>query len=139
MTAVVGQIPVAASGSANVGLPFVGLADGVRHYLAGLPSRASLIWFGELALIVLLGVVASVSLRRSSVPQHEKWVWVAVVLLALSVAPGVWQGDVGFRSLDTAYLFSWIVLFGTRRRLWPLGALVALAWILVALQLTTAV
>ncbi len=83
-----GSVPVLASGNANIGLPLVGLTDGFRQYLAQFPARVSLIWFGELALLVLLTVMAALSVRHSSAPLHERWAWAAVVLLALCRGPG---------------------------------------------------
>jgi hypothetical protein len=55
--------------------------------------------------------------------------------LAVSAASGIWLGDVGFRSLDDVYLFSWLVLLGTSRRLWFYGGLVAATWLVVAVEL----
>jgi hypothetical protein len=129
------SLPILSSGNANLGPPFAGLVDGLRHYIGALPSTASFIWIGELAVLVVLAVAAGASVRRSSVPIHERLAWVAVVLLAVCAASGIWVGDVGFRSLDSVYLFSWIVLFGTRRRLWPLSGLVGWTWVLVAIEL----
>ncbi|MGB7050688.1 MAG: hypothetical protein WBG41_03885 [Acidimicrobiales bacterium] len=137
--AVTGSVPVLSSGNSNLGLPFVGLSHGVHQYLTGLPSRASLIWVGELVVLVALTVVAGLSIRKSSAPVHERWAWAAVVLLAISAANGIWVGDVGFRSLDTVYLFSWLVLLGTPRRLGPLSGLVGVTWVLVAFELIAAV
>jgi len=57
------------------------------------------------------------------------------VLLAVSPAPGIWLGDVGFRSIDTLYLFGWIVLLGSSRRLWPLAVASALMWGVVCVEL----
>jgi hypothetical protein len=59
--------------------------------------------------------------------------------LAISAANGIWVGDVGFRSLDSVYLFSWLVLLGTPRRLGPLSGLVGVTWVLVAFELVAAV
>jgi hypothetical protein len=137
--AVTGSVPILSSGNSNLGLPFVGLSHGVHQYVTELPSRASLIWIGELALLVTLSILAGLSIRRSSAPVHERLAWGAVVLLAVCTASGIWVGDVGFRSLDSVYLFSWIVLLGTPRRLWPLSGTVGVAWVLVALELIAAV
>jgi hypothetical protein len=133
--AATGSTPLLSSGQANLSLPFVGMIDGLRHCIAGLPSTASLIWIGELTLLIALAVAAGVSIRRSSAPVHERLAWVAVVFLAICTAPGIWLGDVGFRSLDDVYLFSWIVLLGTPKRLWPFSGLVGCAWIVVAIEL----
>lgn len=136
--AVTGSVPILSSGNSNLGMPFVGLSHGMRHYLTGLPSRASLIWVGELVVLVGLAVVAGLSIRKSSAPAHERWAWVAVVLLAICAANGIWVGDVGFRSLDSVYLFSWLVLLATPRRLGPLSGLVGVTWVFVAFELVAA-
>jgi hypothetical protein len=130
-----GTVPLLSSGNANLTWPVTGLANGVRHYITALPSVASLAWTGELAVLIALVIAAGVSLRHSSVPTYEKFVWLAVAILAICTAPGIWLGDVGFRSLDDVYLFSWIVLLGSPRRLVPLGVLLAGTWVLVALEL----
>ncbi len=132
---VTGHAPLVSSRQANLGLPFSGVIDGFRFHFEAIPSRASFIWFGELAVLIVLMVAAAVSVRRSSIPIHERLAWVAVVVLAISTARGIWLGDVGFRSLDDVYLFSWLVLLGSSRRLVYLGGLVALVWLGVAVEL----
>ncbi len=133
--AATGSVPIRSSGHANLGPPLVGVFDGLRHYIGIFPSTASLIWIGELVVLTAIAAAAGLSIRRSTAPVHERWIWLAVVLLAICAAPGIWLGDVGFRSLDDVYVFSWIVLFGTRRRLWPLSGLVACSWLIVAIEL----
>jgi hypothetical protein len=113
----------------------VGLVDGFRHYVSAFPSVASSLWMVELAVMVTLAVAAGTCLRRTSAPLHERVVWVAVVILAIATARGIWLGDVGFRSLDDLYLFSWIILLGSPRRLWPLAGLTAAVWMAVAVEL----
>lgn len=132
---VTGHLPLRSSGQANLGLPFEGVIDGFRLHVSGLPSTASAIWFVELAAFIVITVMAGLSLRSSSAPLHERLAWVAVVVLAVSTARGIWLGDVGFRSLDAVYLFSWLVLLGTSRRLLPLGGMVGLVWLGVAVEL----
>lgn len=130
-----GSVPIRASGNANIGAPFVGMADGLHRYVAALPSTASLLWIGELTVLVVLVVAAAASIRFTTAPLHERLAWVAVVLIAIVAAPGIWLGDVGFRSLDDVYLFSWILLFGTTRRLWLLAGVVGVTWLAVAVEL----
>jgi hypothetical protein len=129
---VTGHAPLLSSGQANLGPPFTGVIDGFRFHFEDVPSRASFIWFGELAVLI---IAAAVSVRRSSIPIHERLAWAAVVVLAISTARGIWLGDVGFRSLDDVYLFSWLVLLGSSRRLVYLGGLVGLVWLGVAVEL----
>jgi hypothetical protein len=131
----VGVLPLGQSGEANLGLPFEGVVDGFRHYVSAFPSVASSLWMVEFAALVVLSVAAAAVIRTTSAPVHERIVWVAVVFLAVGAAPGIWLGDVGFRSLDDVYLFSWIILLGSSKRLWPLGGLAAMVWIAVAAEL----
>jgi hypothetical protein len=130
-----GTLPLGASGQANLGQPFVGLGDGLRHYISHPLHVAPLLWIGELTVLVVIVIAAGASVRSSSAPLHERLAWVAVVLLAICLSPSIWRGDVGFRSLDDVYLFSWIILLGTPRRLWPLAAIVGGTWVVVAIEL----
>jgi hypothetical protein len=130
-----GTLPLTASGQANLGQPFVGLVDGLRHFLSDPLHVSSLLRLGEFAALAILVIAAATSIRSSSAPLHERLAWVAVVLLTICVAPSIWLGEVGFRSLDDVYLFSWIILLGTSRRLWTLAAIAGITWLIVAVQL----
>jgi FtsH-binding integral membrane protein len=130
-----GRLPLSASGQANLSQPFTGLGDGLRHYLSHPLHVASLLWIGELTVLFVIVIAASASIRSSSVPLHERLAWAAFVLLTICLSPSIWRGDVGFRSIDDIYLFSWIVLLGTHRRLWPLAAILGGTWCVVAIEL----
>jgi hypothetical protein len=130
-----GGLPLGASGQANLGQPFAGLGDGLRHYLSHPFHVASVLWIGELTVLVVTAIAAGTSIRSSSAPLHERLAWVASVLLAICLSPSIWRGDVGFRSVDDVYLFSWIVLLGTGKRLWPFAAITGATWIVVAIEL----
>jgi FtsH-binding integral membrane protein len=130
-----GRLPLSASGQANLSQPFTGLGDGLRHYLSHPLHVASLLWIGELTVLFVIVIAASASIRSSSVPRHERLAWAAFVLLTICLSPSIWRGDVGFRSIDDIYLFSWIVLLGTHRRLWPLAAILGGTWCVVAIEL----
>jgi hypothetical protein len=54
-----GEVPVFKSGGENLGVPFVGFARGLRHYLTLFPSTVSGLWFGELGVFTLIAVSAS--------------------------------------------------------------------------------
>ena len=133
--ATTGSVAIRDSGNANIGPPFTGWLDGIRFYLPSLPSVPSLLWCGELLVLTALAVGAALSIRSTTVPIHERLAWAAVVILAVCAASGIWRGDVGFRSLDDVYLFSWIVLLGTPRRLWPYVGMVSAAWLVVTVEL----
>jgi uncharacterized membrane protein len=111
------------------------MVDGLRQYLPHPLHVASLLWLGEFVVLAMVVIATGLWIRTSSAPLHERLAWVAVVVLTVCIASAIWIGKVGFRSLDDVYLFSWIVLLGTSRRLWPLGAIVGVTWIVVAVQL----
>ena len=130
-----GTLPLTASGQANLGTPFVGIVDGLRQFLPHPFHVPSMLWLGELAVLAIVVIVAGMSIRSSSAPLQERLAWGAVLVLTVCVAPAIWLGKVGFRSLDDVYLFSWIVLLGTSRRLWTLAAIVGVTWLVVAVQM----
>jgi len=131
----VGVLPLMASRTSNVGVPVLGITRGVTHYLGLLPSGAALLWFGELTLLGIIGVMAACALRSTEARLHERLAWIGYGVLTISLAPSIWLGDVGFRSLDDFFLFSWVVLICSRRRLGIPGGLVALAWLVVCVEL----
>lgn len=131
-----GSVPLLASGQRNLGTPFVGVARGLGHYLTRLPSTASLLWLGEVAVLTAIVVAAGVALRSGGLLLHEKLAWAGYVLLSLSLSSGIWLGDVGFRSLDEVYLLSCMsLLYSKRRLLEPAAVLVAAAWFVVGVEL----
>ena len=130
-----GRLPLTASQASNVGAPFVGFARGFAHYLHLLPAGAALLWFAELTLLVLVGAMAAMSYRGSEAFLHERLAWLGYGLLTIALAPSIWLGDVGFRSLVEFYLFSWLLLLCSRRRLGVPAGLLAVAWLVVCMEL----
>jgi hypothetical protein len=128
-----GRLPIYKSGGENLGVPLLGLCRGFGHYLSLFPSVASALWFGELGVLVLLGLGAAATLRHA--PPPFRLLWVASIVLVLSTATGIWLGDVGFRSLDDAYLLSWLVLLYRRQRLWPWALICGTTWVVVFVEL----
>ena len=61
------------------------------------------------------------------------------MLLVLSAAAGIWLGEVGFRSLDDAYLLSWLVLLYRRGRIWPWSMICFATWGVVFVELVRSV
>jgi hypothetical protein len=118
-----------------VGVPFVGFARGFSHYLRFLPSWAALLWFGELTVLVVVGAMAALSYRSTRALLHERLAWIGYGLLTIALAPSIWLGDVGFRSLVEFSLFSWLLLICSRRRLGVPVCLVAVAWLVVCVEL----
>jgi hypothetical protein len=128
-----GKLPIYKSGGENLGIPIVGLLHGLSHYLSVLPSTASLLWFGELGVLILVTTGAAISLPQA--PIELRALWVVSVLLLLSTAKGIWLGDVGFRSLDDCYLMGWLLLLYRRQPIWPWAVACAVAWIAVFVEL----
>ncbi len=128
-----GKLPIYRSGGENLGVPFVGLARGLSHYLPLFPTTASALWLGELLVLTLVIVGAALSFRTA--PVEFRTLWIVSVLLVLSTATGIWLGDVGFRSLDDAYLMSWLLLLYRRGPIWPWGLICAGTWIVVFVEL----
>jgi hypothetical protein len=133
LLAATGRLPIYKSGGENLGAPLVGTVHGLAHYGALFPSVASALWFGELALLVIV-ILAAVRLRNDA-PREFQILWAVSVVLGICAATGIWLGDVGFRSLDDLYLMSWVVLLFQPRRLTPLLGLCAAAWLVVAVEL----
>jgi hypothetical protein len=61
--------------------------------------------------------------------------WGVSILLILSTASGIWLGDVGFRSLDDAYLLSWLVLLYRPGRILPWALVCSVTWVVVFVEL----
>ncbi len=130
-----GTVPFTSSRQANVSLPFAGFLQGFRHYLDGLPKLASLVWFWELAVLVVVVVTTAKVLRTTSAFLHERLAWVAVLVVVICLAKAIWLGDVGFRSLDDLWVLSVILLLGSGRRLSVVSLLTLVTWGGAALQL----
>lgn len=130
-----GSWPLLTSGQRNLDVPLVGLARGFRHYLGRLSSTAGVLWFGELLILIVVVVAAAMALRTTTSRLYERATWLAYGLLALTLAPGIWLGDVGFRSLDDLYVFSCIVVLSSKQRMTVPAVLVAGSWVVVAVEL----
>ena len=135
LRAATGSFPIRASGNANSGLPLVGAIGGLVNHLEHPAHVASVLWLGELVVLVFMGVMAARSLRTSTALLHEKLAWALSGLLALSLAKDIWLGNVGFRSLDDFYLLSGVLVLSSRLRPDILGAAVGGAWAVVAIEL----
>jgi len=105
-----GKFPLVSSSGHNLTLPFTGFAPALGHYVSLLPSTASLLWCGELAVLVIVTVATAVTVDLRRVPRYELWAWCAFILELVVAARGIWFGDVGFRSFDDLYLFGWILM-----------------------------
>ncbi len=127
--AVTGSLPMRSDAGDNLGAPVVNMVGAAAHYLDHLSSGGSLLWLGEFFVLAVVTVFAAWSLVRSRVPVWEKAAWVVSVLVAVSLARGIWYGRADFRGFEDLYVLSSIVLLGSRHRLWLVAALVAVAWV----------
>jgi hypothetical protein len=67
---------------------------------------------------VVVTATAAVGLRTATVPPHEVLLWVLALVVVVSAAPGIWLGDVGFRSFDDLFVMSWVVILGQPAGRW---------------------
>ncbi len=130
-----GRFPIHASGSANAGLPFVGIAKGLAHFVPLLPSYGALLWCGEFVALLIIGGLAGLSLRGTSALLHERIAWIGYTILSICLSSGIWGGDVGFRSLDEFFVFSCLLLLFSSVRLGLPGVITTCAWLIVAVEL----
>ncbi len=130
-----GSWPLLTSGQRNLDVPFVGVVDGFGHYWGRLPSTSAFLWFGELFVLVFVVVAAALALSTTTARLYERASWVVYGVITLTLAPGIWLGDVGFRSLDDLYVFSCMILLSSRRRLMVPSVLVGVGWIVVSVEL----
>ncbi len=127
--AATGVLPLRADSGANLSWPLVNAVGALAHYLGSLPSVGSLIWLGELGALGLVTAGAAWALRRSRIPRWEKLAWGIALLVAVSLAHGIWYGRADFRGFEDLYVLSAVVLLGSRRRLWVLATIVAVVWL----------
>ncbi len=132
---VTGAWPLLTSGQHNVNIPLAGFVEGFRHYVGRLPSTAALLWFAELFILAVVVTFAARALPTTTARLYEQVAWMVYGIVDLSLAPGIWLGDVGFRSLDDLYVFSCIILLSSRRRLTVPAVLMAGSWVVVVIEL----
>jgi hypothetical protein len=139
--AVVGSVPVLASGGASLDIPFVGLVDQVRVWAHTGLARQQYLVVPQLALLVVLVVVA---MRRArSLPEHQRWLpWALVAASALAVALSqqVWVGPAELRQFVVLSTLAWLVIIASPKRV-PTLLVVATAavWLLTAASRSVAV
>jgi hypothetical protein len=139
--AVVGRVPVLASGGASLDVPFVGLVDQVRVWARTGLERQQYLVVPQLALLVALVIVA---LRRTrSLPDQRRWLpWalVAASVLAITLSQQVWVGPAELRQFVVLSTLAWLVIIASPRRV-PTVLVVATAavWMLTAAARSVAV
>lgn len=127
--ALTGTLPMRADAGDNLAAPLVNPIGALVHYLGHPFSATSLLWLGELFVLAVVTAMAAWALPRARVPAWEKLAWAVALLVALSLARGIWYGTANFRGFEDLYVLSSLVLLGSKRRLWLPAALVAIAWV----------
>jgi hypothetical protein len=127
--AATGGLPVRADAGANLAVPVVNMVGALGHYLARLPSVGASIWLGELCVLAAITVMAAWSVLWARIRSWERLAWAIALIVALSLARGIWYGRADFRGYEDLYLLSSVVLLGSKHRLWFPAAIVAVAWI----------
>lgn len=135
----IGVFPVSASASTNRGLPFAGIVHGIGHYLPLLPHGSAVEWLVELLVLTFVVLGALVSFPNTRALVHERLAWIGFLVLSISLSDDIWQGDVGFRSLDEVFVLSAVLLLYSPRRLRVPSLVVALTWLAVFVQLARVV
>jgi hypothetical protein len=126
------MLPLRSGGGDNLAAPVIHMIGALGHYLQALPSTGAAIWLGEFAALVAMVVVAASAVRTSAVPTWERAAWVVALVLALCLSQGIWYGRADFRAFEDLYLFSTILLLGSRlsfRALWIPAGLVSAMWV----------
>ncbi|HXZ62182.1 MAG TPA: hypothetical protein VEG62_05515, partial [Acidimicrobiales bacterium] len=126
---ITGTIPLR-SGGGNLSTPVVNMVGAIAHYLKGLPSTGSAIWLSEFAVLAVVTIVAASVLRRSNMRSWEVVAWVIALLVAISLAHGIWYGRADFRGFEDLYVLSAIAMLGSKISLKFPVALVSLMYVL---------
>jgi hypothetical protein len=112
--AVTGALPIRSNASYALDVPFVPAIQAVLTALRYATADPQLeAWLMELAVLLVLAVVALLSLRTTSAPLHERLAFV-IYLAGMSVVTSATWTDYSdnFRSFIEVYLLSLIILFG---------------------------
>jgi hypothetical protein len=122
-------LPIRADTGDNLRLPFTAMLPAIGHFIWTLPNGHSVIWLGELIVLVTMAVFAATSFKKTSGRRWEKVAWCLAVLIAVSLAPGIWRGEADFRGFEDLYVLSSVLVLGSRRSLNIPIALVSIAWV----------
>jgi len=113
----------------------VGFAGALRDAAVHMPQTASLLWFGEIVVLLLVVVGAGVVFGSTRAAFHERVAWIGYCVLSITLGTPVWQRGLGFRYLDEWFLMSCVLLLFTTRRLRIPAAAVAAAYLVVFVEL----
>jgi len=122
---VIGVFPISSDLKDNSGTPFVALVKAIKNNLQAISPHHAAVdeWIIELAVLAVFVIAAAVSLHTSSIPMREKVAFVFYALGLLTLSSYVWDEHGDLRTLNEVYMFSVLVLLGSKRRLWPFAVL----------------
>ncbi len=114
---ITGKVPFHSDARTNLGTPFVAMAGAIARYVpeALHGELAPAIWVVELVGLAVVVIWGLFGLRGSSRP-YEKVAFALSLVMAVSLAGGIWYGQADFRSLASVYVLAVIVGMGGRRR-----------------------
>jgi hypothetical protein len=124
-----GQLAGRSGAQGNFATPLTAPVHALAHYLAHPTTLADAIWLGELAVLVVVVVVALVCISSTKASLEERVALVMLMGLALSLSGEVWNGQADFRSLAPLFELAAVVLLGSRIRLGVLYAIVGVAFL----------
>lgn len=122
--AAIGTVPLLADGGRNSGTPFVAALQALRTDLHHVNVHGFFdqynVWLLELAVLVLVSVLALLCLRATAAPGYERLAFVLYLVEICVVTPSTWGSvDADLRSFIEVYLLAVIILLGTPRRVLP--------------------
>jgi hypothetical protein len=139
--AVVGSVPVLASSGASLDLPFKGLVEQTRVWARTGLARQEYLVVPQLALLIVLVVVAF--RRARTVPSPARWLPWALAgasLLAVTLSQQVWVGPAELRQFVVLSTLAWVVIVMSPRSIpSALVAATAAVWLLTAVARSVAV
>ena len=106
------ELPVSASGSKNLGLPFAGLIGLASDWLSGDIARQEVLFPLQLLFVMALTVVA----LRTRLSASEAWLKAAVAagaLLAVLISYNVWKQPAELRQIAILPALAWITVLST--------------------------
>ena len=138
---VIGGFPMTKSGSATLDIPFRGFVQQARHWLAHGLERQEILVVPQLALLIVLIVVAFRS--AASLATDDRWLrWalIAATALAVSLSNAIWVGPAELRQFVVLSTIAWLVIVASRRQI-PivLFAATATVWLATAALRTAAI
>ena len=126
-----GPLPLANSGGNGVRIPGAELLRAIPHWADHLGSGSGLLQVAEGLTLIIVLFLAIIALRSSAARPYEKLAFAVLVIFAftLSTPEGPWIESFDFRVFSDCYLLAFVVLIGTRKRLYLPVALVSVCWL----------